>query len=254
VLSQNQLKFLTGLHAKKQRQKYRNFLLEGSKIVSELLAQDRFGVVHIFCTEQWATEHTVGLASFSEKITLVTEADLRKAGTLVTPNQVIAVAAYPAAMPVVPSPAASLHLYLDGLQDPGNVGTILRIADWFGVAAVHCSPDCADAFSPKVLSAGMGACLRVPIFEDVQLFDFQKDTPHVPLIGALLDGQNVFEKKDLPRTGVLVIGNEGRGIRAEHLPLLTHRLRIPGGGSAESLNASVAAGILVAQLLARPVV
>jgi RNA methyltransferase, TrmH family len=257
LLSHSQQKFLTSLHVKKYRQKYRNFLLEGSKMVLELLHQTRFGVVSIWGTEHWATEHAHLLAPYQNVFQVVDDADLRKVGTLTTPHQVLAVASWPViddanqgggARSDISTYKKNLHLYLDGLQDPGNMGTILRIADWFGVAGVHCSPDCVDAFSPKVIQSGMGACLRVPIFEDIRLEDFPADTP---LMGAVLGGQNIYEVA-LPRTGVLIIGNEGQGIRPANLPLLTHRLTIPRGAQpdgAESLNAGVATGILVARIL-----
>jgi RNA methyltransferase, TrmH family len=248
LLSQNQQKFLTSLHVKKYRQKYQNFLLEGSKMVLELVEQHRFRVISIFGTQSWASAHASALAPHMDKFVLVDEADLRKVGTLATPNQVLAVAAWPDTLPTPPPPDQALHLYLDGLQDPGNMGTILRIADWFGVAAVHCAPDCVDAFSPKVTQSGMGACLRVPIFEDVQLTDYQALHPTSNIMGAVLNGQNIYTSPP-PKTGILVIGNEGRGIRPDTMPLLTHRLTIPSGhqtSGAESLNAAVATGILVA--------
>jgi TrmH family RNA methyltransferase len=127
----------------------------------------------------------------------------------------------------------------------------LRIADWFGLPGVWCSPDCVDAFSPKVIQAGMGACFRVPVFEDVQLADLVQNTPDLAVVGAVMDGENVFQTV-LPTRALLVIGNEGRGIPADVEALLTHRVTIPRGvanSGAESLNAGVAAGILVAQFV-----
>ena len=124
--------------------------------------------------------------------------------------------------PVIPNPVTGYILYLDGLQDPGNMGAVLRIADWFGVSIVCCSPDCADAFSPKVVQAGMGACLRVPVLENIRLSEI---VGKQAVIGALLEGENLFSTT-LPGSGILVIGNEGKGIRPENLPLISHKITI----------------------------
>jgi len=252
MISANQQKFITSLHLKKFRQKYRNFLVEGEKMVKELLQQQQLPIVQLYGTERWATENAALLAPIYHKFNLATEADLKKVGTLTTPNQVLAVVEMPPAAAQLPDlSAVPLALYLDGLQDPGNMGTILRIADWFGIRCVMASPDTVDAYSPKVIQAGMGACLRVRTWEDVPLATLTQQYPHINVLGAVMDGDNVFAAT-VPNTGILVIGNEGRGIRPEHMAQLTHRITIPRGADngAESLNAAVAAGIIVARLVA----
>jgi RNA methyltransferase, TrmH family len=248
MISANRQKFLLSLHTKKYRQKYRNFLVEGIKMVGELLQQTRFPVVAVFGTEQWASEHPAEVAFLADRFTVAQEADLKKVGTLTTPNQVLAVAAYPAEAPTWPAGDGWL-IYLDGLQDPGNMGSVLRIADWFGWQGVVASPDTVDAFSPKVIQSGMGACLRVPVFEDITLADLRARLPQRQVWGAIMDGKPLWSAQSAA-SGILVIGNEGRGIRSEHLSLLDHGITIPRGadGGAESLNAAVAAGILVAAL------
>lgn len=259
MLSQNQTKLLTALQVKKYRQKYRKFVVEGEKMVAELLQQQRYHVSALFATAAWTEQNASMLSAFLEKTTLVTEAELKKISSLTTPNAVLAVAEMPddLGLSIISSfklqtPSTPLSFFLDGLQDPGNVGTILRTADWFGMPTVFCSPDCADVFSPKVVQASMGAVLRIHTAE-LPLAELVHTLPSgTPVLGAVLGGQSVFEGK-LPTHGLLVIGNEGRGISPDTERLLTHRLTIPRHpqGKAESLNAAVAAGILAAQLMMR---
>ena len=217
-------------------------------MAAELLAQQQVAVSAIFGIERWADENAALLRPFLEKFNVVSEAELKKISSLTTPNRVLVVAE----LPERPFSPAILQddfcFYLDGIQDPGNLGTILRVADWFGIPAVVCSPDCVDAFSPKVVQASMGAFLRVGIRE-MPLEQLLENTSGLPVAGAVLGGENLFQT-DLPANGVLVIGSEGRGISAAAEARLTHRLTIPRGpaGGAESLNAAVAAGICAAAL------
>jgi TrmH family RNA methyltransferase len=244
MLSASQQKFLTALQVKKYRQKYRNFTVEGSKMVAELLSQTRIPVTAIYGLERWADENAALLQPFYQLFNPVSEAELKKISALKSPQGVLAVAELPSPSPI---PVTNgLAFFLDGIRDPGNLGTILRIADWFGLPAVYCSSGCVDAFGPKVVQASMGAILRVPLLER-ELPDILMDQPTLPVLGAVLDGENVLETK-FPENGLLVIGNEGAGIRPENEALLTRRITIPRApaSGAESLNAAVAAGILAA--------
>ncbi len=246
MLSHNQQKLIAALQVKKYRQKYQKFVVEGEKMVTELLSQSRLPVSAIFGLERWADEHAALLEPFLEKFNLVTEAELKKISALTTPNQVLALADLPDALPYLDLLRTERCFYLDGLQDPGNLGAILRIADWFGWPAVFCSPDCVDAFSPKVVQASMGAIFRIQTYE-IELVELLKQQSGLPVLGAVLGGDDVFSIS-WPNNGLLVIGNEGRGISPTTESLLTQRLTIPRhpNGRAESLNASVAAGILAA--------
>lgn len=252
MLSLSQQKFLTSLHHKKYRQKYRNFIVEGDKLVAELLEQRRVAVVSLYGLDGWAAARADLLQPFLEKFVPVTENELKKISTLTTPNQVLAVAEIPGLAPlsgreVDAQKAFPRAFYLDAIQDPGNLGAILRVADWFGLSPVFCSPDCVDAYSPKVVQAGMGAVLRVPVIE-IALDELLTRTPGLPLLGAVLDGADVF-RAELPPRGLIVIGNESRGISPAVGARLTQRLSIPrpeANSGAESLNAAVAAGILAA--------
>ncbi|MFN0174351.1 MAG: TrmH family RNA methyltransferase [Saprospiraceae bacterium] len=246
MLSHNQLKHLRSLSVKKYRQQHGQFLVEGEKMVAELLGQSRIGVSAIFGLESWIGQNGRFLSSFSEKVNLVTEAELVKISSLTTPNKVLAVATMPLETCNFQLATTEPCFYLDGIQDPGNMGSILRVADWFGFPAVFCAPDCVDVFSPKVVQASMGAIFRVQSWE-IELAELLAASPKIPVAGAVLDGEHVFETT-LPKNGLLVIGNEGRGISRQTESKLTRRISIPRhpAGGAESLNAAVAAGILAA--------
>jgi TrmH family RNA methyltransferase len=137
-----------------------------------------------------------------------------------------------------------LTLLLDEIQDPGNLGTIMRIADWFGIPNVICSTNCADAYNPKTIQATMGAFLRVRTFR-LNLTEFCRNFSALPVYGAVLGGENLFQTK-LNKNALIVIGNEGKGISPDMIQQLTHRIEIPANGQAESLNAAIATGIICA--------
>jgi TrmH family RNA methyltransferase len=248
MLSINQQKFVASLQVKKYRQKYLKFVVEGEKMAAELLAQQRIPVSAVFGTERWLDANRERIPQFSDKFNLVTENELKKISSLTTPNQVLIVADMPDDAAAPDLLRTDWCFYLDGIQDPGNMGTILRIADWFGIPAVFCAPDTVDVYSPKVIQAGMGAFLRIRSVE-IPLDELVAGHPGVPVLGAVLGGENVFNAQ-LPDRGLLVIGREGQGVRPDTEALLTHRLTIPRhpGGGAESLNAAVATGILTAFL------
>ena len=246
MLTQNQIRLISSLDVKKYRQANGLFVVEGEKMVSELLSQDRIAVAGIWGTALWA-ERNPGLRQLAgAKYQEVSEPELKKISALTTPNAVLAVAGIPGELPDYTLPRNHLCFYLDGIQDPGNMGAILRIADWFGFPAVYCSPECVDIYNTKVVQSSMGAVLRVRSWE-IPLDVLLHSAGSVPVAGAVLDGENALDT-DLPASGLLVIGNEGRGISEKTGSMLTRRLTIPGhpDGGAESLNASVAAGILAA--------
>lgn len=247
MLSHNQIKLLSALSVKKYRQNYRKFIVEGEKMTLELLSQSRFQISSIYATERWLMDNAAHTTAFSGEIIQVTAADLKKVSSLTTPQEVLAVVHVPSAAEIT-ALNKGFHFFLDGIRDPGNMGTILRVADWFGFPSVFCSPDCVDVYSPKVIQASMGAFIRVRSLE-AELQTLLGNAPDTPVIGAVMDGRNLFEG-GWPFGGVVVIGNEGQGIRPAVMDRLTHRLTIPRdpAGGAESLNASVAAGIIAAFL------
>jgi RNA methyltransferase, TrmH family len=248
MLSTAQTKYLRSLSVKKYRTEHQQFLVEGEKMVAELLRFAPDTAVSIYALADWAAQNPDLAQRFAEKTTVVTAAELEKISTLQTPNAVLALAQMPRTVPPVGLPAQDLCLYLDGLQDPGNLGTILRIADWYGIPAVFASPDTVDFYSPKVVQASMGALFRVAC-QALDLSALTSANAGLPVIGAVLDGEPVRQVPS-PTGGLLVIGNEGRGIRPEAMAQLTQGVSIPRHprGGAESLNAAVATGILVAFL------
>lgn len=248
ALSKNSIKYIRSLQLKKFRQKYNNFVLEGDKIAREILHQSYLQIENIYALPHWIEANQHILQRFSDRIHAIEVTDLSKISSLATPNQVLIIAQQPKPALGKNDLMGKLSLFLDGIQDPGNMGTILRIADWFGIPYVFCSHDCVDVFSPKVVQASMGALLRVKVIE-IKLEQLRSLFPDLPILGAVLHGDNIF-KTSLPEAGILVIGNESKGISTSVQSLLTHRIAIPPapGSGAESLNAAVATGIIVAIL------
>lgn len=246
MLSNNKIKYIQSLKTKKVRQKYNNFIIEGDKMAREVLQNEELEIEGIFALPDWIeTNRKLVNVHFNETISL-TERELKKISSLTTPNQVLIIAKQSSFEVDFKGLKTSLSLYLDGIQDPGNMGTILRIADWFGIDWVICSPTCVEIYNSKVIQASMGAFLRVKIavlpFETLR----QKATD-IPVYGTVLDGQNMYEM-DLKSEGVIVIGSEGKGISPEVMERLDHRISIPAhqSGGAESLNAAIATGIVCA--------
>ena len=241
ALSKNTIKWLRSLRLKKYRQKYNKFVVEGDKIALEILRQNRIAITAIYALDSWIQTNEIQLELHRSYINLISEADLKKVSALSTPNQVLIVAELPKTTEL----SFTKALYLDGIQDPGNLGTILRIADWFGLDAVFCSEDCADLYNQKVIQASMGAFLRVPASR-LSSSELLINLAYRPLIGATLEGANLFQAS-LPQKGILVIGSEGKGISKEIAGILESEITIPKGhGGAESLNAGVACGIICA--------
>ncbi|MCC7466062.1 MAG: RNA methyltransferase [Saprospiraceae bacterium] len=247
MLSQNQSKHIRSLHLKKFREAEQLFLVEGDKMVSELLSGNGGTVTQLYAEQGWLDRNKSLLSMLKIPVFEVTASELEKISTMVTPNQVLAVVQMPQFSPNLTLPGRRTCFYLDGIQDPGNLGTILRIADWFGIPAVYCSEDSADFYNPKVVQSSMGAIVRVPGWR-ISLEELVQQNPGLPILGAVMEGENALENRLLPSVGILVIGNEGKGIRPHNESLLTHRIYIPRhpNGGAESLNAAVAAGILSA--------
>jgi TrmH family RNA methyltransferase len=245
AISKNEIKYVQSLQMKKFRQRYNCFIAEGEKIASEVLAQERYTVQKVYALPAWTEQHHRLLEKLPiDGVIRVSPAELEKISTLSTPNQVLMILDIPVEEQA--STAYEQVLYLDDVQDPGNLGSILRIADWFGIPAVYCSPGSVDRYNPKVVQATMGAFLRIRS-KEITLPELMTELPEWPLMGAVLDGSSVYDV-GIPRKGVMVIGNESKGIRPAYQALLSHRLSIPKSpeGGAESLNAAIATGILCA--------
>jgi TrmH family RNA methyltransferase len=215
-------------------------------MAKELIEQATELIEEVFALPDWIEEQKDFLAYYKIQAQEISEKDLKKVSSLTTPNKVIAILRQPIETDLVPGFDQQLSLYLDAIQDPGNMGTILRIADWFGINNVICSPNCVDVFSPKVVQASMGAIFRVVTLSE-SLVNLKNRFPNMPIYGTLLEGENLYET-DLERRGLIVIGNEGKGISEDNKSLITKSIAIPkgSGSNAESLNAAIATGIVCA--------
>jgi TrmH family RNA methyltransferase len=237
MVSKSEVKYIQSLYQKKNRVEEGLFIAEGPKLVEELLRSD-YVVRAVYATEQWCN------ANSQVPARQVTAADLERISALQTPNQVLAIGEQ---RPATGEPELKGHfsLVLDGIQDPGNLGTIIRIADWFGIRQVIASPDTAELYNPKVIQSTMGSFLRVQLwYQPLEAF---LPMAGVPVYGALLEGKSVMQQSAV-KEGILVIGNESKGIRDPLLPFITNALTIPRIGEAESLNAAVATGIMLSHL------
>ena len=246
MLSKAKIKFIHSLELKKNRRQEGMFVAEGPKVVGDLLEIIRPTVLIATCEWMSANRH---LSRTAEEWLEVTDEELAKASFLKHPQQVLAIFPIPSSLtPQVNTD--QLSLMLDGVQDPGNLGTIIRIADWFGISDVFCSLDTADAFNPKVVQATMGSIARVNVhYGDLSgLLDTLPEG--FPVYGTLLDGGNIYETALEPR-GVIIMGNEGNGLSQPIAQRVTHRLLIPNyppnRPTADSLNVAVATAIVCAE-------
>lgn len=243
MLIKSEVKYIQTLFQKKFRDIENCYLIEGPKIVEEALNNPGTVVKKIFAVEEWVKASHAGQNNVA---TITVEAfELEKISQLKTPNQVVAIVEKPT-QPTPPSASSSLLLALDGIQDPGNMGTIIRIADWFGIPAIICSTDSADVYNGKVVQSTMGSIFRVPVFY-AGLPEWINNQESATIYGAVLNGTPLKEINAVTK-GVLVIGNESKGIRPELETLLTQKITIAKIGQAESLNAAVATGILLSHL------
>ena len=243
MITNAQIKFIKSLAQAKNRELHKLYVAEGEKLAIEWL-QSSANVQMIIATSVWISKNQSIISKHSSaQVFEVDEQTLARMSQLQTPNHVILVVEYSSKM-VIPKETGWI-IALDTIQDPGNMGTILRIADWFGINTIICSPQCVDIYNHKVIQSGMGAHLRVAV-EYKELDTFFK-TNQLPVYAALLNGENLFQVKS-KQAGIILIGNESKGIAPELLPFASHPVTIPRIGGAESLNAGVAAGIIAAYL------
>jgi TrmH family RNA methyltransferase len=246
LITKSQVKYIQSLAHKKFRDAESVFVVEGPKVTLELLMDAQLRPRQVYAVRNWIGELPPDVVQRLKAGPLVEvgEAELERLSALATPNQVVAVFE----KPVFPGPVWSegVHLVLDTIQDPGNLGTIVRLADWFGISVVVAGPESADVFNPKAVQSTMGSIGRVNVlYEDPVVL---LGRLHLPVYAAVLDGDSLY---GLPRIrqGFIVIGNEARGIGDALLKLATRRVTIPRIGAAESLNAAVATGIILSHLV-----
>jgi len=238
MISKQLTKFVNSLKLKKYRKKAAAFLIEGAKNVNELLESD-YKLLHLFVTEKYLASHGHLLGS-GRDVTICSQAELEQLGSFETNEYALAVAAMKPQSEV--SFSAPLILALDGISDPGNLGTIIRIADWYGIAEIVASPETADFYNPKVINASMGSFTRVNIhYMDLLSFFAKKGSGTV--YGAVLDGKDIL-RQQFNSPAIILLGNESQGISPVFLPCLDHKITIPRIGRAESLNVAVSAAII----------
>ena len=256
MLSKNKIKLLHSLEMKKNRDTQLSFVAEGPKIVHDILSRHKDQLSVIAATEEWfAQEHELMAGLQCERIVVLAD-ELTKVSFLCHPQQVFAVFRKFAEMTPeeLPSLADKLTLVLDGVQDPGNLGTIIRIADWFGIEDIICSKDTVDVYNPKVVQATMGSIARVRVsYMDLKQL-FEALPPTLPVYGTLLEGNNMYSEQ-LSHSGIIIMGNEGKGISPQIRQFITKGLRIPnypeGRDTADSLNVAVATAIICAEFRRR---
>ena len=245
MLTKKVVKYIQSLTHKKFRDGEGVFVAEGPKAIAEFLLEGKAECEGIYAEKNWIqnNRHLINLLSF-EKIFEIDNHLLGRISHLKTPNQVLGIFKKPA--PIYPAIKGMLTIMLDDLQDPGNMGTIIRTADWFGIGSIICSENSVDCYNQKVVQATMGSLLRVNVFY-TDLITFINKNEGIKLYAAALEGNSIFEM-DKIKEGIVLIGNESKGINDELFKLATEKITIPKIGHAESLNAAVATGIILAQL------
>ncbi len=246
MASKSTISFLRSLQQKKFRNQEGLFIIEGPKMVSEAL-KSSFVVKNIYAVDAWNPELNIKVP-----LEIISNSEMEKVSGLQTPNKVIAVVEMPAVTGPVPNLEPGIHLLLDHIQDPGNLGTILRIADWFGVQSVICSPDTADVFNPKVIQSTMGSLFNLKIHYSSLIDVLVKniDNTKWPVYATFLEGESIYNSH-LESNCFIVLGNESKGVNPILNSFITKGIHIPrpdnGRSKAESLNVAVTAGIVCSE-------
>ena len=255
TITKNIIKEIRALEQRKGRREQHAWLAEGNRMVGDLLSAQAFGCRRLVATSAWWDEHPE-FAQAAAECYVVTRAEMERVSLLQAPQDVLAVFEASTQNAQTSHPDEELSILLDEVQDPGNLGTIIRTADWFGVRNIYCAPGTADCFSPKVVQATMSALARVRLHyfntkeEECQWLASIKS----PIYGTFLEGENIY-RTELQNRGILVMGNEGRGVSAEVAQLVSQKLLIPDfapdGAHVESLNVGVATAICLSEIRRR---
>lgn len=246
-MSKNQVKNINNLHQKKFRTRQGLYIAEGPKVVEEFLHAD-IKIAEIYGLGKWIERNITALMKKKVRYHVIDEKELASISALQAPNEVIAVCEQRAYGLSDIDKKADLFLYLDNISDPGNLGTIMRMAEWFGLAQLFCSHECAEVYNPKVVQSTMGSMARVRT-QYIALEKLKTATGVKAVLGATLNGENIY-KLAMPEKCIVVIGSESHGISAENLALLNKRITIPRaqGAKTESLNAATATSIILSEL------
>lgn len=252
MLTANTIKFIKSLQQKKQRKQSGLFVAEGHRLVSDLIASS-LKINSIYYTPEWDFNKRIHDQSYTE----ISTKEMGRISGLTSPSPVVAVCPIPEYRFTINQSLSNLTLALDGVQDPGNMGTIIRLADWFGINEIICSPDCADAFAPKVVQATMGAIARVKVIY-TNLLDTiaEAKIAKMPVYGTFLSGANIYTH-NLQKNGIVVLGNEGKGVSKEVENLISEKITIPSfveqGDTSESLNVAMATAIVCSEFRRRTI-
>ena len=241
MITKNQVKYIQSLGQKKWRDSEQVFIAEGPKLVNELLIAGNCKIIQLYALKDWM-ENVRGVVEVME----VSIDELQKISQLSTPNQVLAIVKK-IRWESEPAVRDNISLALDEIQDPGNMGTIIRLADWFGIKNIFCSMNCADVYNPKVVQASMGSITRVRV-EYTDLPALLEKSNGVRNYASVLNGRDITKLERL-KEGIIIIGNESKGISDAVLTLANVQITIPRKGNAESLNAAVATGIILSHLV-----
>ena len=237
MVSKNQIKLITSLQQKKYRNQEQLFIAEGIKVVQELL-NSNFELQDLFTTKK----HFLTVSK--NKVHAISEVELKKISALTTPNTCLAVFKIPKAKEIIEK---GLIVALDDVRDPGNLGTIIRLCDWFGIETLFCSEESVDVYNPKVVQATMGSISRVNVvYGNLEVFLSQTK---LPVFGTFMDGKNIYQEK-LPKKGIIIMGNEANGISPSVEKLVSERIAIPRFGNlqvTESLNVATATAIMLSE-------
>jgi RNA methyltransferase, TrmH family len=240
VITKNQIKYINSLQQKKFRIEHQSFVVEGAKSVLELMKSD-FEIELLFITQAFFEENQTLIQTQKLTIEIVKSEDIEKVGSFSSNNAALAVVKTKNNAELLIS-EHEFALILDDIRDPGNLGTIIRIADWYGITKIICSNSTVDFYNPKVINSTMGSFTRIGLYyTDIEPF-IKKQTTNI--YGTLLEGDNIH-RTNFSKSGFIVIGNEANGISAEVEKLITHKITIPRFGGAESLNAGIATAVVL---------
>lgn len=251
MLSKNKIKYINSLYINKFRIQHNAFVVEGTKLLDELL-KSNFHIVEMFVTEHWLQANAQLLER--HPFSVIDPNAMSQISKLSTPPGALAIVSIPKINYSPEHLKIGLSLAVDGINDPGNLGTIIRTADWFGVQHIYCSPDTVDAFHPKVVQATMGSIFRVQVVEyDLSSLLVKANEQNVPVYGAVLNGESLYNIRGSVEAALLVIGSESHGIRSNLLPHISRKISIPyyatetSFSKPESLNASIATAIILSE-------
>ncbi len=242
MISKNQIKHIRSLQLHKFRQIHCQYIVEGEKMLNELLNSEQ-KILQLFALPEWVELNKSLLSENNINPEIINQKELEGISALATPNKVLAVVAMQEENTVSFSLNEGLYIGLENIQDPGNLGTIIRSAEWFGVKAIFCTENTVDIYNPKVVQASMGSVFRVPVYY-TDLEKLLVDNNQAESYAAILGGKNVYETT-FSDNAILLIGNESKGLSAKIVKQCKHQITIPSFGKAESLNAAVACSVLL---------